>query len=257
MKEAIKGLFSMLGLAVTKKSTMDELLTRKTDSFVEAELEFALRFNESFGDKLLDLMRKSKSQIRQDLFVISELNFKSNGYFVEFGATDGVYLSNTFLLEKEFNFDGILSEPNPSQWKDLRVNRDAKFEDKCVWSKSGDKLMFVDSGDLSTISDFSDSDMHAESRKTGKRFEVETISLTDMLEKHGAPSIIDYLSIDTEGSEYEILSAHNFDRFKFKIITVEHNYTEQRDRIFDLLTAQGYTRKYPELSRFDDWYVLS
>jgi FkbM family methyltransferase len=257
MKDSIKYLFSMLGLAVTKKSTMDELLTRKTDFFVRADIEFALTFNEVFGDKLLDLMQKSKSQIRQDLFVISELNFKSNGYFVEFGAADGVHLSNTYLLEKEFNFDGILAEPNPSQWKDLRVHRNVKFEDKCVWSKSGDKLRFVDSGDLSTVSNFSDSDMHAEIRKAGKRFEVDTISLTDMLEKHDAPSIIDYLSIDTEGSEYEILSAHNFDRFKFKVITVEHNYTKQRESIFDLLTANGYRRKHPELSHFDDWYVLA
>lgn len=125
-----------------------------------------------------------------------------------------------------------------------------------AFGKECEKLLFVDSGGKSAISSFADSDMHAQKRKSGKLIEVNTISLTDMLEKHGAPSLIDYLSIDTEGSEYEILSAHDFDRFKFKVITVEHNFTERRGLIFDLLTAKGYMRKYTELSHVDDWYVL-
>ena len=246
----------MLGLAITKKATMDELLVRKSDFFARNDMKFAITFHEKFGENFFDLMEKSKSQIRQDLFVLSELNLKRNGYFVEFGATDGVNLSNTFLLEKEFDFDGILAEPNPNQSKTLRENRHVNFEEKCVWIRSGDTLKFVDSGDLSTISDFSASDLHAESRKRGKRFDVDTISLTDMLVKHSAPSLIDYLSIDTEGSEYEILNAHDFDRFKFRVITVEHNYTEQREKIFNLLTDKGYVRKHTELSHWDDWYVL-
>ena len=149
-----------------------------------------------------------------------------------------------------------MAEPNPRQWKDIREHRNVQFEEKCVWSESGDRLSFVDAGDLSTISRFSDKDMHSNTRGGKRCFEVETISLTDMLEKYDAPSIIDYLSIDTEGSEFEILQAHNFKKFKFNIITVEHNYTEQRKKIFELLTANGYIRKYTELSHFDDWYVL-
>jgi len=256
MKNTVKHILSMLDLAILKKSTMDELLARKSEFFVRVDIEFALAFNEIFGGNLLEFMQKSKSQFRQDLFVLSELDFKYEGFFVEFGATDGVSLSNTYLLEKEYNFKGILSEPNPKQWKNLKMHRNAKFEEKCIWSKSGEKLSFVDCGDLSTVSDFADKDLHAINRRNKNRFEVETISLTDMLKKHDAPSFIDYLSIDTEGSEYEILSAHDFEKFKFKIITVEHNYNKQRNNIFELLTANGYIRKHTELSHFDDWYVL-
>ena len=85
---------------------------------------------------------------------------------------------------------------------------------------------------------------------------VETISLLDMLDKFDAPRHIDYLSIDTEGSEYEILRDFDFDKYKFSVITCEHNQTETRDRIYDLLTGKGYVRKMEDLSQQDDWYVL-
>jgi len=84
---------------------------------------------------------------------------------------------------------------------------------------------------------------------------VQTVSLEDLLKKNNAPKYIDYLSIDTEGSEYEILSAFNFDEFNIKVITVEHNFTHQRELIFTLLTKHGYKRKYDYVSEFDDWYV--
>ena len=45
-------------------------------------------------------------QLRQDLFVINELNFKKKGFFCEFGACDGIELSNSYLLEKKFNWQG-------------------------------------------------------------------------------------------------------------------------------------------------------
>src|SRR5450631_2035857 len=53
---------------------------------------------------LMSLLAQSKSQLRQDLFVLTMLDFKRNGYFVEFGATNGSDLSNTYLLEKSFGW---------------------------------------------------------------------------------------------------------------------------------------------------------
>ena len=80
-------------------------------------------------------------------------------------------------------------------------------------------------------------------------------SLEDMLDKHGAPSKIDYLSIDTEGSEFDILKDFDFEKYDIKIITCEHNFTKSRKDIFSLLTSNGYQRKLTGASKFDDWYV--
>ncbi len=110
--------------------------------------------------------------------------------------------------------------------------------------------------ELSTINDFSSLDGHSKSREIGEKYMVDTISLIDLLNQHNAPKDIDYLSIDTEGSEYEILNAFDFKKYKIKIITCEHNYTPNRDKINLLLTSNGYERKYETISNFDDWYVL-
>ena len=65
-----------------------------------------------------------------------------------------------------------------------------------------------------------------------------------LLTKYNAPKEIDYLSIDTEGSEFEILNNFDFDRHQIKVITCEHNFTPMRSKIFDLLIRNGYARKY-------------
>lgn len=140
----------------------------------------------------------------------------------------------------------------------MDANREAHIEHNCVWKNTGEKLIFneVDQGELSTIDLFSGSDGAKNARMTGSKYEVSTISLNDLLDKYNAPKEIDYLSIDTEGSEFEILSAFDFSKHKFKIITCEHNFTPNRKNIYSLLTKNGYERKYTDLSAFDDWYVL-
>ena len=68
-----------------------------------------------FYSYLLSNYTKSRSQIFQDLFVLYKLNEKKNGVFLEFGATDGVNLSNSLLLEKHYQWSGLLAEPS-TKW---------------------------------------------------------------------------------------------------------------------------------------------
>jgi len=223
----------------------------------ELDQAFLSRMPEPHRARLASLLRKSQSQLRQDLFALSVLDFKRHGFFVEFGAADGLGLSNTWLLEKHFGWSGILSEPARSYAKKLRSNRSCAIDHRCVWKRTGEMLEFREASNrvLSTIAAYSDGDMHSEARKEGVTYLVPTVSLSDMLVMHGAPSDPDFLSIDTEGSELEILSAHDFSGWSFKVICCEHAYTQNREAIFELLSGKGYARVYQDISQFDDWYV--
>jgi class 3 adenylate cyclase len=102
---------------------------------------------------------------------------------------------------------------------------------------------------------FRDLDRNAAHRADGKRYEVGTVSLTELLDEHRAPRRIDFLSIDTEGSELEILQGFDFTRYDVRIIVVEHNHTARREAIHGLLTGNGFRRKFETCSKQDDWYV--
>ena len=68
---------------------------------------------------LFSIIESSNSQLYQDIFVLNELNFIRNGFFVEFGALDGIKNSNTFLLESKYGWTGILAEPSKKFFSQL------------------------------------------------------------------------------------------------------------------------------------------
>ena len=246
--------FQHFDIGIIRSSMLQKL---RRNSQVAHDLSLLEALNDVNAQQLLKYFRLSKSQLRQDLFVLSSLNFKKHGYFVEFGATNGYDLSNTYLMEKQFGWSGILAEPATIWHKDLYNHRSCNIETDCVWSDSDRTLTFnqVAVPELSTINNYSDTDIHAEDRQEGKIYNVKTISLNDLLSKYNAPKHIDYLSIDTEGSEYEILSNFDFSKHTFQVITCEHNYTTMREKIYTLLIQQGYQRVFENLSLFDDWFV--
>jgi FkbM family methyltransferase len=201
----------------------------------------------------------SKSQLRQDLFILSVLDFKRNGFFVEFGAADGICLSNSWLLENQFGWQGILAEPARKFKSQLELNRTCIIDRRCVWGESGLTLSFCETTDahLSTLQQYTQADMHAGARLNAMTYEVNTVSLNDLLREYKAPTSPDFLSIDTEGSEFEILKKLDFDRWIFKVICCEHNFGPQREKIHELLIAKNYSRVYQNLSQYDDWYIHS
>lgn len=254
-KNSIRNILKQLDIGISRYSNLEKLKL-KYDGAIR-DLEVLQKLNDTNLNELLQYFGLSKSQLRQDLFVLSHLGFKKNGFFVEFGATNGLDLSNSHLMEKEFGWNGILAEPAACWHNELKYNRNSNIETDCVWIDSKSVLAFnqVDEPELSTINIFSDDDSHSKARKNSKIYEVQTISLNDLLKKYKAPKVIDYLSIDTEGSEYNILSHFDFSEYSFKVITCEHNYTPMREKIFALLTQQGYQRVFEEISLWDDWYV--
>jgi len=254
IKRLLRKILTRFDLQLVKRSQWRRLVEGET---LASKVQLIADAPPEAQARLLDLVFGSKSQIGQDLFVLMQTGFKRDGYFVEFGATDGVELSNTWLLEREFGWTGILAEPARAWQAALKKNRTASIETRCVWKETGARLTFseADATGLSTISTFGESDGHADERRNSVQYEVETVSLNDLLDEHGAPDEIDYLSIDTEGSEFDILNSFDFSPRRFAVITCEHNFSAAREKIFALLTANGYERRFDHLSQFDDWYV--
>jgi FkbM family methyltransferase len=208
-------------------------------------------------DRFVKFGKLSNAQLLQDLFVLELFKFKRNGYFVEFGAADGIRHSNSYLLEKEFAWAGILAEPATIWHNKLYSSRSAKIDTRCVWSESNKILEFSEdlSAELSSPTEYRNQGIHENRRIDTRSYQVVTISLRELLIENEAPKVIDYLSIDTEGSEYRILNAFDWSEFKFQVISVEHNFSKDRELIAELLASVGYRQVYPELSKFDDWYI--
>ena len=263
-------IFEKLGYKVSKQKDFDRLVdsSKLSENYRLLIEEYRNKLHEKQSLKdfhrdlaFLDFIHEQKiissSQVSQDLMVLYMLNKKKNGFFVEFGATDGKEKSNTYLLEKEFGWTGILCEPSVKWHNELSSNRSCIIDHRCVWSASNHNLFFCDAktAEFSTINQFLNYDDLK--RDIVSSYNVKSVSLNDLLMEHQAPSYIDYLSVDTEGSEFEILNSVDFSKYSFGIITVEHNFTANRELIASLLISKGYKNIYPTFSRFDDWYVLN
>jgi FkbM family methyltransferase len=256
VRKSLRFVLSKVGLVMISQETYSLLL--QLGKFYWGD-PFLLLFRNP--ERVRELIVHSKSGVRQDLFVISELGFKSNGFFVEVGAFDGITSSNTAMLENKFSWSGIAIEPSKKLGHKLEMNRSCLVDHRAVWSHSGLELQFEELGDsqLSTLADFVRGGIQGSNRQTitnGSTYLVNTISLNDLLLEYNAPNDIDYISIDTEGSEFEILRTFDFARFNVSIFTIEHNYDEvMRSKIQALMFANGFEVRYPEISHQDDWFV--
>jgi len=191
------------------------------------------------------------SQLDQDKIVLQHYNNKSTGYFVEIGAWDGIQLSNTYAMEK-LGWTGICVEPLPDRYSELVKNRSCKTYNVAIDKLGGQTLDFVVdhmlSGDIKRID--------LARVNTTNQIKVKTMNFTDLLDDAQAPSFIDFLSLDTEGSEYDILVGLDHSKYKFGYISVEHNYKEPtRSNIRSFLESNGYKYKGP--NKWDDDYIYS
>lgn len=202
------------------------------------------------------MLKTSHSQIFQDIWVRFMLGDKREGWFAEFGADDGLLHSNTYVLEKDLGWTGVLAEPNPPRFEALKENRSVVLTDRCVAGETGRTETFVSNGQLSGLERIRpEQQARQDGREAQPRFQVRTVTLADLLDEVGAPEVIDYISIDTEGAEFEILKDFPFDRRGFRLMTIEHGFGPHREAMRDLLAGHGYHRWLPDFTAFDDWYV--
>jgi FkbM family methyltransferase len=181
------------------------------------------------------------SQIGQDQYINEQLfgNYQG-GVFVDIGAHNGVTYSNTYFLEKERGWTGICIEPIPARFEELKACRNCVCVQGCVSDINGiSQLLMVSSpvvhtemltGLLHTYDPRHLERMKIELFYNGGSYDtidVQCYKLNDLLEQNGITHV-NYLSIDTEGGEFDILASIDFSKFKIDAITVEDNYGDPR-----------------------------
>ncbi len=160
------------------------------------------------------------SQAGQDLWVFGEVfNEKRGGYFLDLGAHDGIFISNTYLLERRYRWTGICVEANPDSFRRLKQNRRAIRVHACLDSAQG----FVNFAKRDVMGGIiaADTDNKGLDEKEGEVIQIPTRTLENVLIENNAPTEIDYLSIDVEGAEERVLGNFNFKKYRFKCITIE------------------------------------
>ncbi|HKA77379.1 MAG TPA: FkbM family methyltransferase [Pseudolabrys sp.] len=170
------------------------------------------------------------------------------GYFVEVGANDPCELSQTWHLEQS-GWTGVLVEPQPEQAAKLRAQRKAKvFAVACSSPENAERVLPLHvAGPLSSL----DRSLMAPGSTPEAVISVPIRTLDSILEEAGSPTGFDFLSIDVEGHEIEVLCGFNIGRWRPQLILLE-------DHVADLskhqcLLAAGYriVRRYDN----NGWYV--
>lgn len=168
--------------------------------------------------------------------------FPEPGFYVEAGAHNGVGDSATYWMEQA-GWQGICVEPSAA-FAGLKESRTCAIDNRALWRADGEEILFREvsgnaielSGILQCFGDHWD----RETRPHRDRM-VPTVTLTTLLREHNAPPVIEFLSLDTEGSEWEILSAHDFDAYRFRAVLVEHNGVDsKRAKLRELMAERGY-----------------
>jgi FkbM family methyltransferase len=205
-----------------------------------------------------DHVPAARGQLLQDMFALVATDFRRNGSFVEVGVGDGEYLSNTFLLEKHFGWQGLLIEPNASSHAAIRQCRSAPLDVRAAASASGVELIFeevIGEGELSRLAG---KDGHAVADDQIRQYPVTTVRLDEALSQANMPKLIDFLSLDTEGAELDILAGLDLNVFTFSVMAIEHNYRPGvLDQLYQILAPDGYRQVLTQLSAFDVRFVHS
>jgi hypothetical protein len=170
-------------------------------------------------------------QALQDKFVISVLEKKQNGFFLEIGSNDPININNTYILEKYFN------------WKGIMVEYDNKWLLSYIETRPN-SIHIIDN--------------------------ALKVNYNNLFKINNFPKNIDYLQIDLEVSNgstintLELLNNTIFNEYKFATITFEHdiycgNYFNTKFRSREIFNQNGYFLVYGDVKNdnnpFEDWYV--
>lgn len=163
----------------------------------------------------------------------------TTGFYVEIGAYDGVSKNSTKILEAN-NWNGVCIEAHPERFKLLQKNRNCRCINCAVWNTSGTvefAIMPIKKrgwdGIVDTLNDRAKAYLPAANIVTIDSYTWDDLKL---------PNTIDYLQIDVEGAELEILKTIDFTKYNIKYICLEDNeYHHSKDTSYrDYMRSMNY-----------------
>jgi FkbM family methyltransferase len=199
-------------------------------------------------------MAKYYSQLGQDK-LFNEKYFKNqkNGVFCEVGAYDGIELSNTYFFEKNLDWTGICIEPRPDLFEKVKKNRNCIKVFGGAYSSSTELEfnMCGRKGLSGLVKDYDQPHIHRINRECKQHNVINKIIKTKLYRLEtifdmNNIKVIDFITIDTEGSEYEVLKGIDFKKVHINIICIEDNYpgTEKSKKIVEYLKNNNYVLKH-------------
>ncbi len=190
-----------------------------------------------------------KSQIGQDRWVCEFFSYKKNGYFVDIGAHNGIFYSNTIYLEQVLGWKGICMEAGLGHYNSLLRNRSCDSYHAFITNQDGENISFNESNYVKP--------------RIRKTIKVPTRTVATAFKSFAVPKVIDYVSLDVDGPEYKILQGFPFTEHEVILWTIEHNMyqtgPESKMNIKGIMEANGYVIAKEDMSSpevaFEDWYV--
>jgi FkbM family methyltransferase len=191
------------------------------------------------------------SQDKQDIYLETNI-FKGykNGFYVDVGAHDGISINNTLYFEKNNNWTGINIEPIKKVFDQLVINRPNNINLNCaVCNNDGETEFLCNTGYTEMISGIKDTfdirhfnRLQRENQQTGSTTEVikvKTKKLETIFDENNIKHI-NYLSIDVEGAEFEVIKSINFNKVFIDVIGFENNYNDVSVPIVEYLQNKGF-----------------
>lgn len=195
---------------------------------------------------------KYHSQKGQDEWVLSVLP-KRNSFFLDVGAGDGMADSNTYALEK-LGWKGICVEPNPMLFERLVKCRTCIVDNSVVSDRREEVPFRTDNGYLGGIvADDTDNNFGIRRGQlvNATIITLDAIPLTELLDRHNAPRIIDYFSLDVEGAEERTIRGLDLEKYQFRCLTIER----PTPMVNEILLQNDYL--FVQNIQFDSFYVHS
>lgn len=196
--------------------------------------------SQSLEQKYTKKVFRTFSQYSEDILVDSILGCKASGTYVDVGANDPEKFNNTARFYRK-GWHGINIEPNPLLLNRFRATRQRDINLNIGIGRTRSTLPFftIDPNTLSTFDHAAVEQATKQGYRLASTNDIDVLPLCDVLDEHVAGAAIDFLSVDVEGFEMEVLGSNDWGRHRPKVVMIEVNRAVEEIQSF--MIDHGYT----------------